>query len=263
MTGPPCRRCGEHPQALDTGWCAKCLVAEDERQLRMRQWFEGATELTGPQRRAAWLHALARDLEDALYRDWADDVEPWVLARDLDVPLEFVTLLLNRASARDIPWRRNRGTRPVRRTRVLATRQGTPTWAAQGASIALEEDVHWAGHRDGLRVRDCPICHAVFEPARKDQVCCSAKCRRLKHRVERGDPTAAKTVAWLRDPPTCEGCGEPLHGTRVGARFHSDTCRKRAARRKHQGPPTAVAQGASVGLDIRVHNPGNREEPDP
>ncbi len=46
----PCRRCGEHPQARDSGWCCRWLRAEDRRRARI----VGATsldeyfEMTGP-----------------------------------------------------------------------------------------------------------------------------------------------------------------------------------------------------------------------
>jgi hypothetical protein len=242
-----------------------CLDAEDLR----RQAAAPRRYLTEAQRRAGRLRAVCRDLEDALRDHWSDGVEPWVLARDLDLPEEVIVTFLHRAQLRPAGAMRR-----VPRTRLLATRTQATTWAAQRPSIALDEGVHWARNGNPQRTRTCPVCHCVFEPARADQKCCSPRCRRVKHRLDREDPTAAATVAWLRDPPPCEGCGEPLAGMRVGAPFHGDACRKRARRATesatslHAGAksptsPSGSAQRASATPDEGVYCHGHREAPAP
>ncbi len=56
----PCRKCGRHPQARGTGWCARCLHAEDERReaqgsLRLASRIAGAAPAAA--RVCAWCGA--------------------------------------------------------------------------------------------------------------------------------------------------------------------------------------------------------------
>jgi hypothetical protein len=242
---PKCNRCGRYPRAPGSGWCRLCLSAEDE-----RRDYLAVAYLPDAQRRRAYLRAVCRDLEDALWGHYADGVERWVLARDLDLPRDVVVALINRASARDIAWRRGRGPRPRRKTRLLASRKPRPTGSANRASIELDVGVHWARNGHAPRARTCPICLVVFEPARTDQECCTPRCRRVKHRLKSDDPEvrakAWATVEWLHDPPSCDGCGEPLTGMRAGSRVHGDTCRKKAKRNQTvDGVATSSKEPAS------------------
>jgi hypothetical protein len=100
--------------------------------------------------------------------------------------------------------------------------------------------------RSNLAARRCRLCRWPFKPGRVDQHHCSKRCVRVAHRERVGDPTVDATIAWLRDPPNCEGCGEPLRDTRVGARFHGDACHKRAQRRRQPGDAAALSGGPAV-----------------
>jgi hypothetical protein len=115
-------------------------------------------------------------------------------------------------------------------------KQDLPVEAAEKASISPDKSVHYLGPSEpGLGLdKVCPVCRRRFLPRRDDQVCCRAKCRRVKHRLDHGDPTAEAALRMLIDPAPCEGCGRPLFDMRVGARVHGDACRKRAKRRSER-----------------------------
>lgn len=69
----------------------------------------------------------------------------------------------------------------------------------------------------------CEVCRKLLVGRQK--IVCSKRCRNLRDRLRRGDPKAEAAVRMLTDPPSCEGCAEPLTGKRVGTRFHNDRCR--------------------------------------
>jgi hypothetical protein len=85
-------------------------------------------------------------------------------------------------------------------------------------------------------LRRCEICEdPIPEGRRRESPTCSDRCMNARKRKLKGDPTAEATIAWLRDPPVCDGCGLSLRDKRVGTSFHGARCRRRAAGRRKEG----------------------------
>jgi hypothetical protein len=90
------------------------------------------------------------------------------------------------------------------------------------------------GQQDELR--RCEVCeYPIPEGRRAESPTCSDRCMNLRKRKLKGDPTARATIAWLRDPPVCEGCGLSLRDKRVGTSYHGARCRRKAASRRRGG----------------------------
>jgi hypothetical protein len=84
-----------------------------------------------------------------------------------------------------------------------------------------------SGHRVDLR--RCAICEDPIPRGRRpESLTCSDRCRNARRRELNGDSTVQATITWLREPPTCKGCGKSLRAKRVGTSYHSARCRRKA-----------------------------------
>ena len=82
-------------------------------------------------------------------------------------------------------------------------------------------------------LRRCEVCEDPIPKGRRpESPTCSDRCMNARKRQLKGDPTAQATIAWLRHPPACPGCGMSLRHKRVGTRYHDTRCRRKDAGRK-------------------------------
>jgi hypothetical protein len=180
------------------------------------------------------------ELETMLYRHaWAGETAR-DLARDLDIPVRRVTAMIDAAARRDGaangPAPRPRSAR--RRTRILSGfGRATDVFGSGATDRSRSADSPSAGPDERVHTRDtleaprsCLTFRRQFLRATLGQTYWRPWCRRLAHRLERGDPTAPAALRMLRDPSPCLGCGEPLWDRPADAKWHGDACRKRAAR---------------------------------
>jgi hypothetical protein len=105
-------------------------------------------------------------------------------------------------------------TAPALRSREYPTYSALPKGSAQQAEL-----------------RRCDVCEdPIPKDRRAGSPTCSDRCMNARKRELNGDPTVKATIRWLREPPTCKGCGKSLRAKRVGTTYHNARCRLRAER---------------------------------
>jgi hypothetical protein len=214
---------------------------------------------------------IARDrerLEDDFYRQVMDGSSIGALARERGLSRPTVNKSVQRAAERE-SWR-IAGLAPPRHGSVIFTLGKGGVWRAEEydsngdahrieVRLAAPSEVGYSrpatqdttgpirsreyptkstlsrrlGQQDELG--RCEICKdPIPEGRRPESPTCSDRCMNARKRKLKGDPTAQATIAWLRHPPVCDGCGLSLRDKRVGTSFHGARCRRRAAIRKGQ-----------------------------